>query len=55
MKPKAIGINYCSIMGYDITNVGNIENTIADIKMKTASKILEMLFKGKFPTTLSRL
>lgn len=55
MKPRAIGINYCSIMGYDLNNVGNIENTINDLKKETASKILTQLFKGDFKNTLAKV
>lgn len=29
-KPWAIGVNYISIMGYNVNNIGNLKNTILD-------------------------
>lgn len=29
-KPRAIGVNYISIMGYNVNNIGNLKNTILD-------------------------
>jgi hypothetical protein len=54
-KPRALGINFCSIMGYDLSTVGNIEITINEMKRETSSKILGLLFRGQFPNTLSKI
>lgn len=55
IKPKSLGINFCSIMGYDLNNVGNITTTINSLKRATSSKILSLLFKGQFKHTLNRI
>jgi len=55
MKPRALGINFISIMGYDISNVGNIDNSIIEMKKNTAAKVLGLLFKGKFNNTLTQV
>ena len=55
MKPKALGINFISIMGYDVHNVGNINTTILDMKKTTSSKILSIIFKGDFTKTLQKI
>ena len=55
MKPKALGINFISILGYDIHNVGNIDTTILDMKRSASSKILAILFRGDFSETLEKI
>lgn len=55
MKVKALGINFCSIMGYDVHNVGNIDITLSDLNKATSSKIISILFKGDFENTLQKI
>jgi hypothetical protein len=55
MKVKALGINFCSVMGYDVHNVGNIDITLSNLKKATSSKIISILFKGEFENTLQRI
>ena len=55
MKPKSLGINFCSIMGYDLNNVGNIKTTIDSLKRSTSSKVLSTLFKREFKNILEMI
>jgi len=54
-KPKLLSINYISIMGYDVSNLGNYCAHIVETQKETALQVLSQLCSGDFTKTLNVL
>jgi hypothetical protein len=51
-KPKALGINFISVMGYDVLQVGNINTSLHEMARESSSKVLSLVFRKDFSSTL---
>jgi len=47
-KPVAMGVNYISIMGFDMTKVGKYLGHIKQEQKKTALEVLSIICSGDF-------
>lgn len=51
-KPKAIGINFISLMGYNVEKVGNYNQYTVEQQKETSLEILSQFCGGEFASTL---
>lgn len=51
-KPPSFGINYISLLGYDLTKVGDYLTYIKQEQKKTALEVLSIICSGDFVSIL---
>jgi hypothetical protein len=51
-KPPAFGINYISLLGYDVSKVGEFISFIKQEQKKTALEVLSTICSGDFSSIL---
>ena len=54
-KPKFFALNYISVMGYDVSNLGNYCAYIVDTQKETALQVLSQFCSGEYVKTLQVL
>ncbi len=54
-KPKFFALNYISVMGYDVSNLGNYCAYIVDTQKETALQVLSQFCSGDYVKTLQVL
>ena len=51
-KPRTLGINYISLMGYNVEKVGNYVQFIREQQKETALQVLSQFCSGDYNETL---
>ena len=54
-KPRCYGINFISIMGFDVSYLGNYAAEILDMQKKSALKVLSRFTAGTFKNTIKQI